>query len=231
MKIRKLLILFLVVLTFISAIPVMANESDDDMKVSYSESEKEMLNSFITTADKDYYSDGCYYFEKNESNGSEKVKDTLVLCLTDQSKRKMIDDNIKYLRSSTKGTGSETFTDWDKSGTLWGNVTIEYSTSYVGDVQYALLKKVSVSRSEHNSGVTVTGQHVSYGCIGDAYEGIATGQNGFVVLETGTKSWSINTPSSWLPVSLEASHTIGCRYTITLTRGTSWDLNVQCNLY
>ena len=231
MKIRKLLILFLAVLTLISAIPVMADNGTDNLQVGYTSYEKENLNSFIRKADAYSYSDGVYSFDKTTTNGTESKKEVLSLILLDTTKKTLVDNNINVLRTSTRGTGGHSFSDWDASISIYATVSITYTSSYIGDTQYTVLDSVSVSRTENYNGVAPDNQYVNYGCWGRPYQGSAATQNAYVELSPRDTSWSINTPSSWLPVSMMADHTIGATYTLNLHRGTSsstWQLRVAC---
>ncbi len=170
--------------------------------------------------------------------GDRKIVQTsyIIIPITEDAKKNL---PIAIKEIKLRGSGGEnTVFGSDSAGCVDASLTITYDQKTKNGKDYVYLKNINGGYSAEGrgsnvgSGVSVTGNSVSYGQSGIDMNGRAKSQNKMYSVGTSNRNFSITPPSSWVPVAGESNvATVGATYTIKLKRGSSsWNCLITNNL-
>lgn len=135
-------------------------------------------------------------------------------------------------------TGSSSDDEWDKSGQIKIYATVHFSktTKTNGDVFVKVTKVTGGitapgSGASVGSGVAVTSNKCLVAMFGKDASSTTRNYKKTFTYDTGKRSWSSSTPSTWKPVLKCSASMAGCTYTVALKRGnSSWSVELPINI-
>ncbi len=239
---KKFLALILSVLTLSSMLllPVAASDSNTSANANCPFD----INEFCNSAKLVSATDDIVIFEKTSNISSTTVNGELVdsqttssvgIVPTSEQEKATLSQLVAKHSTPTRAAISDD--DWDKSGQVKIYATVTYSKTKKtnGDV-FVKVTKVSGgisapgSGASVGSGVSVTSNKCLVAMFGKDESSTKRDYKKTFTYDTGKRSWSSSTPSSWKPVLKCPANMAGCTYTVTLKRNTSWSVELPINI-